>query len=604
VNSLSGQKDKELYCVSGRKDCLQERQRVHDLEVSEARYQDLFEAVKDAILCFDCAGRITRANRACLQVLGWQPQSLRALSLGDLFAEQPLVGTAFRQALKGQGKSFEQLFTWPSDRQVTLSLQLEPIHAGDEVSGVLLVARDLTDGKLREIERRRLYEELQAGHKAMQEKAQALELSQQQLQQAMAEQGRANAELRELGRLKSDFIGIASHELRTPLTFLLGSLEYLEESLPEKINQDERDLLGYAMQGSQRLSDIVENMLDIVRFEAESFQPQKHTVSLHPLVQHVHKDLAWSFQERRLTLDLSPAEQWPEFLFDPMMVRRALEDVIENATKYTESGGQIQVRGRLCSRDRLLKQQEQIQLFWPEFPQGLSWQGDFFEVEVSDNGIGIPRQELAHVFERFYTVGNLDEHCSGSQFQGRGAGLGLALVKRIVRGHGGLVWAQSPGSQAETGLKKPGSCFHLLFPFETNPPADVATSTDAAGLPRVLLVDDDVAIRRFVEVVLRDSYELELAASGPEGLEKAASSNPDLILLDLYMQGMDGFSVCEKLKADPLTRDIPVAIFTALSSKHEKERGMAAGAVDYITKPFFPRELIQRIDLLLAGKQN
>lgn len=593
----------EPFCLSGRDECLQEQRRVEALELSEARYQNLFEAVIDALVSVDCDGRIMRANGACEKIFGWSAQALPGKPFSSLWAAQPQITTAFYQALAGQTKRLEQVFVWPSGRQVSLSLQLSPIFTGAVISGVLVVARDLTFEKLREAERSQLYQDLQASHKSLEEKALALELSQRQLQQAIATQEKANLELRELGRLKSDFIGLASHELRTPLTFLLGSLEYLEESLPKKINQDERDLLNYAMQGSQRLSDIVENMLDIVRFEAESFQPQKYEVSLYPLLQLLHKDFSPRLDERQLTLSYSAAEQWPEFLFDPLMVRRALEDVIENAIKYTRNGGQILVSGHLCSRADLLGKAEQIRVFEKNFPADLGWQEDFFAVSISDNGIGIPQRELAQVFECFYTVGKLDGHSSGSKFQGRGAGLGLALVKRVLRGHGGLAWAQSPGSQAETGLDNPGSCFSLLFPFEKNRAVAVATRP-SAPLPRILLVDDDMAIRRFVAVILRGKYQLELAENGAEGLEKALSFQPDLILLDLYMPGMDGLSVCAELKSDVRTRAIPIAIFTALSHQHEKAKGLAAGAVDYITKPFFPKELLQRLDQLLQSGRD
>jgi CheY-like chemotaxis protein len=161
-----------------------------------------------------------------------------------------------------------------------------------------------------------------------------------------------------------------------------------------------------------------------------------------------------------------------------------------------------------------------------------------------------------------------------------------------------LVWAQSPGSQQETGLSQPGSCFRLLLPFERQQERSQRQSP-VEDKPRVLLIDDEPAIRRFVEVLMRNEYQLELAASGPEGLEKAAQCRPDLILLDIYMQGMDGFEVCRALKANPHTAGIPVAMFTAISRQHEKEKGLAAGAVDYITKPFFPRELLQRVEQLL-----
>ncbi len=490
MNSKKNHQSTDFYCISGRDDCLRDQQRLHELEVSEQRYQNLFEAVNDAIISISPDGIVMRANQACERVLGWQPGELVGKRLQELLGGFPAVVEAFQRACQGEVRRFEQQLDGLQGQTVCLALRFAPIYDGTDISGVLLVAQDLTEEKLREAERDQLYAALQNSHQALEEKARALEDSQQKLQVALREQQRGFRELREFSRLKSDFLGVASHELRTPLTFLLGALEYLQDSLPDKLSSDEKELLGYAMQGSQRLSDIVENMLDIVRFDAEGFTPQIYPTPLFPLLRQIASDYSAILQERELTLELSPEAEWPELPADSQMLRRALVDVIENAIKYTEDGGLIRVSGRARSPSSLDRDLPQIRLFWPEFPRAEDWQGDYFEIEIKDNGIGIPEQELAHVFERFYTVGNLEEHSSGSGFQGRGAGLGLALVKRILRGHAGLVWARSPGSQAETGRQQPGSSFHLLLPIRPTDSGSVAADkplsagVSAGALPR------------------------------------------------------------------------------------------------------------------------
>lgn len=591
--------DHELSCGFGHDDCRRVQQRIHDLELSEARYLNLFEAVADALVSIDVAGQISRANSACELLFGWSVAELLRMELGSLFEAYPLVMQAYQKALQGVGQVLELSYLRPNGEQATLAIQLSAIFDEQEVSGVLLMAHDLSQEKRREQERAQLHDELRSSHRELEEKARALEESQLQLRQAMAKQEKVNADLREIGRMKSDFIGVASHELRTPLTFLFGALEYLLESLPGRIDEDEQSLLDYAMQGTQRLSDIVENMLDIVRLETDGFHPQRKPVLLHPLLTHIRSNFSAALIDRDLTLDFGNSEEWPELSVDPQMVRRALDDLIGNAIRHTEPGGTVGLHGVVRSRESLAEDTEWIRLFWPDFPNGFSWEGDFFEVRVTDNGVGIPRQELPHVFERFYTVGKLDEHSSGDKFLGKGAGLGLALVKRILHGHDGLSWATSPGSQEETGLKHPGSSFHLLFPYRQPIPEAEVPVVEGRRF-RLLLIDDEPAIRRFVDILLSKDYDLELAFSGADGLEKARMFKPDLVLLDLFMPVMDGFEVCEKLKADPQTKDIPVVILTAVSRKYERDRGKAVGAVDYITKPFFPRELVQRIEQLLT----
>lgn len=591
-------KQSAVYCLSERADCDRVQQRIHALELSEARYQGLFVAVADALVSIGPDGLINRVNSACEQVFGWPVDALPGMSLATLFPDCSQVELAYRKALSGVGQVLELPFVWPNGQRVTLALQLSTILAGPEISGVLLTGHDLTKEKACEQERAQLYADLQSSHRELEKKALAFEDSRQQLRQAMSRQEKTNEELRKIGRMKTDFIGIASHELRTPLTFLLGALEYLGESLPGRINEDEQSLLDYALQGSERLSDIVENMLDIIRLEADGFHPQRETIALLPLLTHIQSNLAGVLKERELTLVWPGGEQWPELSVDPSMVRRALEDVIGNAIKYTEPGGEIRLSGVFRSRESLVADAAHIKRFWSDFSADDSCSDAFFDVCVTDNGIGIPRQELPHVFERFYTVGKLDEHSSGDKFLGRGAGLGLALVKRIMHGHNGLSWAVSPGSREETALENPGSCFHLLFPITQNPaPVELPVAGDRKA--RILVIDDEPAIRRLIEILLSKKYDLELAVNGVDGLVKARTFSPDLILLDLFMPEMDGFEVCEKLKLDPQTADIPVAMFTAMARKHERDRGRDVGAVAYIAKPFLPRELMQRIDLLL-----
>ncbi len=588
-------------CRAEFEECSRLRARIREQERTESRYQNLFEAVSEAIVSFSIEGSILQANKACRGILGTRPEQLIGKRLEKVFplTDMPQIEEAFNRSLAGHSRELEVCYIWPSGKEVLLALLLAPLHEDDIVVGVLLTARDLTGVRLRDQERSRLYEELQASHRDLEEKAMALEESQAQLKDAMAEQAKVNADLREIDRIKSDFIGIASHELRTPLTFLLGSLEYLHESLPDRLNEDECSLLDYSMQGARRLSDIVEDMLDIVRIEAEGFSLRRQQIGFYQLLQEVHLELNWVLKERNLEVVFAPESDWPPLLADSAMVRRVFTDLLENAIKYTEDDGRIEIKAQRVRAKDLPA--EQLQIFYPDGLGDLKWQEDFLQVMVCDNGIGISSLDLPRIFNRFYAAGKLEEHSSGTRFQGKGVGLGLALVKRIVHGHGGLVWAESAGTEDEAGVANPGTCINLLFPIDLKTAAfEAEEGTVRDRRPRILLIDDEPAIRRFVQVLLTDQFDLEVASGGEQGLALATTFQPDLILLDLYMQGMDGFEVCKRLKALEKTRDIPVAMFTAVARKHEREKGFSVGAVDYITKPFFPRELMGRIRTLLS----
>lgn len=590
-------------CHSEKEECVRLRERIREKERIETRYQNLFEAVREAIVSLSTEGQVVQANAACRGILGCQPEQLLGQKLERIFplTDLPRIDTAFQCALNGQSCNLELNYIWPSGKDVVLAVLLSPIRDGEKVDGVLLTARDLTRERLRDHERSRLYLELQESHRALEEKALALEDSQRQLEIAMAEQEKVNANLREIDRIKSDFIGIVSHELRTPLTFLLGSLEYLHESLPKRLLDDELTLLDYSMQGAHRLSDIVEDMLDIVRIEAEGFDLHLQPSNLFEMLQEVRLGLNWLLQERKLELVCAPEVDWPQMAIDQPMLRRALSDLLENAIKYTPDGGRIEVKSRVLARKQLPL--EPMSLFYPDLEERLTWNGDYLEIMICDNGVGISGLDLPRIFNRFYAAGKLEEHSSSKKFRGKGVGLGLALVKRIVHGHKGLVWAESPGTAEETGVEFPGSCISLLLPMDipaVEEPKPLFAAVPPGRRPRILLIDDEPAIRHFVEVLLEGQFELQVAADGAQGLETACEFKPDLILLDLYLQGMNGFEVCKKLKAQVLTANIPVAIFTAVARKHEREKGFSVGAVDYITKPFFPRELLSRIRGLLS----
>ncbi|NCO51719.1 MAG: response regulator [Deltaproteobacteria bacterium] len=589
-------------CHTEKEECVRLRDRIREKERIETRYQNLFEAVREAIVSLSPARLVVQANLACRGILGSQPAELLGRRLEQIFPliDLPRLDSAFEDALNGHSCQLEMNYIRPSGKNVVLAVLLSPIRDADRVDGVLLTARDLTQERLHHDERSQLYRELQESHRALEEKALALEDSQRQLKIAMAEQEKVNANLLEIDRIKSDFIGIVSHELRTPLTFLLGSLEYLHESLPQRLQDDELTLLDYSMQGAHRLSDIVEDMLDIVRIEAEGFDLHLQPTNLFELLQEVRLGISWLLQERKLELVSAPEADWPKMMCDQPMLRRGLSDLLENAIKYTPDGGRIEIKSRILPHQKLPL--EQMSLFYPDLEERLSWKGDYLEIMIQDNGVGISRLDLPRIFNRFFAAGKIEEHSSSKKFRGKGVGLGLALVKRIVHGHKGLVWAESPGTLEETGVEFPGSCISLLLPLDTPAPKDkpAAAGGGVPGRrPRILLIDDEPAIRHFAEVLLDSQFELQLAADGAQGLEMACQFKPDLILLDLYMQGMDGFEVCKKLKAQALTAPIPVAIFTAVARQHEREKGLSVGAVDYITKPFFPRELLKRIHALL-----
>jgi signal transduction histidine kinase len=267
-----------------------------------------------------------------------------------------------------------------------------------------------------------------------------------EFRKAYAAMEEAHTKLERLDRTKSDFISIASHELRTPLTVLSGYSQMLMED--PKINESDyyRKVVKGIVDGTFRLHEIVDNMLEIAKIDTRVLELQSEPVSMAGLIHQVSIGFKRVISERKLSLSFVNLEEIPAVMGDPEALKKVFYHLISNAIKYTPDGGRIVISGLVLAEGD------------PRFPNG------GVEMVVSDTGIGIdPRfQEL--IFTKFYQTGDVSLHSSGkTKFKGGGPGLGLAIVRGIVQAHGGRVWAVSPGSDEEN---PPGSEFHVTLPIQ------------------------------------------------------------------------------------------------------------------------------------------
>ena len=262
---------------------------------------------------------------------------------------------------------------------------------------------------------------------------------------AVAELQRTNSVLRQLDRNKLDFIQVAAHELRTPLTVLSGYIEILR-SFPEvRSNPKLGEAIDRLTNGSNRIQEVVNMMLDVTRIDSELLNIGNTPVTVPLLISDVVHGFTEAAKGRRIRLTTDYHEDTPNIYGDIALIQKALYHLVVNAIKYTPDGGSVTVRTRPCILDE-------------EIPG--------VEIIISDTGIGLDAEHHDLVFEKFYQVGEVALHSSGkTTFKGGGPGLGLALVRGVARAHGGKVWVESPGHD-ETLY--PGSTFHFQLPV--NPP--------------------------------------------------------------------------------------------------------------------------------------
>ena len=263
------------------------------------------------------------------------------------------------------------------------------------------------------------------------------------LEQTITELRDANDKLRRMEKVKTDFIVLSGHELRTPLTLIYGySHLLLSPRLQEHISSEARPMLEKISNASERLSSVLEDIVNVALIAADQLDLTFDAVDLGALALSVIEQFRQASQERGQRLETSNLEGLVHVQGDQNYLRRAIANVVSNAIKFTPDGGLVQV--------------------WCEEHK------DVLDLVIRDTGIGIDRDEQEHIFDKFYVLENTDLHStSTTNYKGGGMGLGLSVVRGIVEAHGGRVYVESKGHDEET---LPGSTFHLILPINYSRP--------------------------------------------------------------------------------------------------------------------------------------
>jgi signal transduction histidine kinase len=263
----------------------------------------------------------------------------------------------------------------------------------------------------------------------------------QMVHQRTEELHQAYQVLEKLDQNKSDFINVAAHELRTPLTVMKGYLGMLGADATLKAAPYLIEALRGVEQGTDRLYEIINSMLDVARIDSQALSLHPFQIALGPILKRIQSDFRDKLKERQITLELGSFEDLPQIQADTTLLLKVFQNVVGNAIKYTPDGGQITISARQVTDEDL---------------------GECVEVLVKDTGIGIDPQYHELIFEKFYRTEPVSLHSSGkTKFKGGGPGLGLSIARGIVAAHGGRIWVES-ACRDEAAC--PGSCFHTLLP--------------------------------------------------------------------------------------------------------------------------------------------
>lgn len=424
------------------------------------------------------------------------------------------------------------------------------------------------------------------------------------------EEERKRAEtLAELDRAKTAFFSNVSHEFRTPLALMLGPVEDVLNNTGEVLSARQRSQLEVAHRNALRLLKLVNTLLDFSRIEAGRAQGSFEPTDLGRLT----TDLASNFQsacdKAGLALRIDCPASPEEFHVDPEMWEKIILNLLSNAFKYTLEG---------------------------EINVSLRYSGSSATLHVNDSGIGIDAAELPKIFERFHRIEG-----QGGRTQ-EGTGIGLALVKELVKIHGGTIQVESErGAGSRFSVTLPSGSAHLPqdrirgtremsstaisataylaealrwlpdnTPERPNAVSDIPMEsmapTNIERRPRVVLADDNADMRAYIKRILEQGgYDVQAVGDGVAAVAAATTRPmPDLVLTDVMMPRLDGFGVLKALRADLSTCSILVILLSARAGGEARVEGLTAGADDYIVKPFGARELLARVDSAIRLAQE
>lgn len=366
----------------------------------------------------------------------------------------------------------------------------------------------------------------------------------------------------EVDRMKSEFVSIVSHELRAPMTAIKGYLELLLMDAAKSDPQAQRSFLEIVKSNADRLSDMVDELLDVSRIEAGKIQMRFQPVSVYPIIRDVAAMLQKTQANPNVELRLNVSPDLPKVLADPARLTQIITNLMSNALKYTLQG-HVDVTAYV--------------------------QDDRVQVDVSDTGIGMTEEDQAKLFTRFFRAST----ARASDIPG--TGLGLAITRSLIEMHNGQIWVKSAVGQ--------GSTFSFTLPVLPASLAQMALTEPTLPLgvsEKVLVVDSELEMAHlFRQQLEAEGYTVLITTRGKDVLPLARREKPNLILLDILLQDVNGIQVLHQLSHDPDTRSIPVIVTAA---GPEEQKGFALGAADYLSKPIDPAKLLTTVRRVLAGQ--
>lgn len=366
---------------------------------------------------------------------------------------------------------------------------------------------------------------------------------------------------REAMQMKNEFVSTVSHELRTPLTSIKGYIDLIFDGEAGEINEIQREFLAIVKENSDRLVDLINDMLDISRIESGRIVLKVQPLDVAERIEGAVNTFRAVLDQQGREVHVEVPEDLPRAAGDPDRVGQVLINFISNAIKYSPQGGDVEVRA--------------------------SNEDGFVRVGITDHGIGIAEEDQARLFTKFYRVDSSLTREIG------GTGLGLSICKSIIELLGGQVGVESTPGQ--------GSTFWFTLPVASPELVRTPSVEGPLGSPggRILVVDESEEVANLIATYLtKRGYEVVKAHTAEQAWQQALATQPRVVTLDVMLEEGAGFELLKTLKADPRTSDIPVVVLSIICDEGKSSR---LGATGYLEKPINRERLIAVVDALVGS---
>lgn len=387
--------------------------------------------------------------------------------------------------------------------------------------------------------------------------------------------------LHEMDMMKIKLLTNVSHELRTPVSLILSPIE---DFIRRSDDEGERQQFQLIRRNARRLLNLVNQLMDFRKMEMQELRTDAVPGELMGFLRESVQSFSDLAERKGVALTYSANTGQLHVRFDHDKLERIVFNLLSNAFKFTPAGGTVEVTASVTPEEER------------------AW----LELRVRDTGIGIPPDRIGKIFERYFQA----DHRSA--FVSPGSGIGLAITREFVTMQHGTVEVESIPDQ--------GSCFTVRIPYDLSAydaPEHIANDTPVPAAPlkvpeaasrkgkrkqTILLVEDTEDFRFYLKENLQEYYNVLEAADGEAGWQAALSAQPDLVVSDITMPGMDGLALCRKIRSHARTRQIPVILLTAMGEENIQLQGLDAGAADYLVKPFSFEIMLSRVRNLLERK--